>query len=148
MRFHSIEYKERNDEFIRIFCVATSLPDDLLIVPPNGLSSIQEHLENTIGKENAKKLIKTRQLNLPFPPGLPKTLYLEWSNSKPSGFKGGSVLLPWVQIATCKSYIECHKTKNSFYIPWTGPGSSKLSGVETVDELSEYRRLYPDSVAI
>ncbi|HFI2197460.1 TPA: hypothetical protein ACGPQK_002651 [Pseudomonas aeruginosa] len=93
MKFHSEEYIQRDAEFGRILDLASKGAEQVLIVSPDKIDSLDDSLKYALDEKTAKELKKNRKATTTNRSGEPIELYLETGKTK-SDFKKGNILLP------------------------------------------------------
>lgn len=136
MKYHSTNYSGDIGEFSRVFTIAASGATELLVVSPDKIASLENIITKAFGPEFWKTLFKNRSVKLP---KTNLTIYMEAKGTK-SAFSRGNVFLPLASMGTVDAAIKDYRTLNTFYIPHSGPKTG-----HGIDELSEYKKKYPDS---
>lgn len=139
MQYHSTEHLERKTEFNRVMVAAAQGAQQLLIVTPDKMDTLEDYLKSAFGEKPAKELRSKKQLKIN--DGL--TVFLEGKKDD-SGFAKGNVFLPWASMSTFDRAYSDPRSVNTFYIPHSGPNS----GPGTIDELSVYLAKYKSSKAV
>lgn len=136
MQYHSEEHLERKAEFNRVLIIAAQGAQQLLIVTPDKMDTLEDYLKVAFGEKPAKELRSKKLLKVN--EGL--TVFLEGKKDA-SGFSKGNVFLPWASMTTVDRAVKDYRATNTFFIPHSGPDS----GPGTKDELALYLSNYPSS---
>ncbi|HBO2951976.1 TPA: hypothetical protein L4T60_000895 [Pseudomonas aeruginosa] len=147
MKFHSEEYIQRNAEFGRILDLASKGAKQVLIVSPDKIDSLDDSLKYALDEKTAKELKKNRKATTTNSSGELIELYLETGKTK-SDFKKGNILLPWTSGFDTHQRLKDPRGIDTYYIPHSGPGTTKAAGLKVKDELSAYIESNPDSSAL
>lgn len=136
MQYHSTEHLERKNEFIRVLLLACQGVEQVLIVTPDKMGSLQDYFKLAFNEKSAKELRDKKRIKI----NEKLTIFFE-GKDKDSGFQKGNIFAPWASINTIYNVIKDPRGVNTFYIPHSGPNS----GPETKDELKLYLENYPKS---
>ena len=136
MQYHSIEHLERKNEFVRVLLLACQGAEQVLIVTPDKMDSLQEYFKLAFNEKPARELRKEKSIKI----NENLTIFFE-GKDKDSGFQKGNIFAPWASVNTIYNVIKDPRGVNTFYIPHSGPNS----GPGTKDELKLYLENYPKS---
>lgn len=139
MKYHSTISNDRHAEFARVLALASDSADQVLIMSPDRINSLEDYLSKTFGEAFAKKLFKDRKLNIT-DDRFNVTYFLEANNTK-SGFQKGNIFMPWASQHTWQAILKDRRGNSTFFIPHAGPDSEK-------NELALYLRDNGDSIKI
>lgn len=132
MQYHSNDYSVSIEEFKRMFGVAAAGAAQLLIVSPGPIKNLETQFSRAFGAEEWKLLLRDRKILLPN--GSP-TVYLEATGTTQK-FTGGNVYLPYAGMHTIDEYVGDRRSVNTFFLP------------QSQNDLSQYKKKYPNSIAV
>ncbi|OAE52881.1 hypothetical protein A7J71_18105 [Achromobacter insolitus] len=149
MQYHSTEFIERHEEFVRVFLIALRNHNELLVVAPNGPRSLDSHLHEALGSVPlAKKLVAERHIAIPHNGHPTKNIYLEASGSRRSPFMGGAAFMPWISHMEWDDWINDRRVTDSYYIPHSSARLELPIGIPAHPDLETYLKQFPRSVQI
>lgn len=140
MQYHSKKHGVYPEEVSRVFYAVLAKYEEILLVPPGLVRSLNDSLPKIVGADLAKVLIKKRSFETKTAAGVIRKIYL--SVNEKCGFTQGAIILPWASVQTVLWAMTTYPSSDTVFIAQSGPGNPYQ------DDLTSYLKSFPASKAI